>query len=84
MTGTARRRHGELRTQNPEVPLTLAPWPLLSALGYLVVATGAANNSPIFVSAAANTPGVTPGKFIPPKPLTRQIFPSSGRLAIFH
>lgn len=38
----------------------LSPWPLLSASGFLVVALGCANFSPILVSAAARTPGVAP------------------------
>lgn len=38
----------------------LAPWPLVSALGFLVVAVGASNLSPILTSAAANLPGVAP------------------------
>jgi MFS family permease len=40
--------------------VVLAPWPLVSALGFLVVAIGASNISPIVTSAAANTPGVAP------------------------
>ena len=40
--------------------VVLAPWPLASALGFLVVAIGASNISPILVSAAAHTPGVEP------------------------
>ena len=40
--------------------VVLAPWPLVSALGFLVVAIGASNISPILVSTAANTPGVEP------------------------
>lgn len=37
-----------------------APWPSLSALGFLVVAIGASNIVPILTSAAASTPGVAP------------------------
>jgi MFS family permease len=40
--------------------VVLAPWPLVSALGFLVVAIGASNMSPILTSAAARTPGVPP------------------------
>lgn len=40
--------------------VVLAPWPLVSALGFLVVAVGASNISPILTSAAANMPGVAP------------------------
>lgn len=38
----------------------LAPWPLISALGFLVVALGAANIAPILMSVAARTPGIAP------------------------
>jgi len=38
----------------------IAPWPLVSATGFLVVAIGAANISPILMSTAARTPGVAP------------------------
>ncbi len=40
--------------------VVLSPWPLLSALGFLVVAVGASNIVPLLTSAAANTPGVAP------------------------
>ncbi len=40
--------------------VVLSPSPLLSALGFLVVAAGASNIVPILTSAAANTPGVAP------------------------
>lgn len=40
--------------------VVLAPWPLLSAMGFLVVAVGASNISPVLTSASANTPGVAP------------------------
>jgi len=40
--------------------VVVAPWPLVSALGFLVVAVGASNISPILTSAAAHTPGVAP------------------------
>jgi len=40
--------------------VVLAPWPLVSALGFLVVAAGASNISPILTSAAASMPGVAP------------------------
>jgi MFS family permease len=40
--------------------VVLAPWPVVSALGFLVVAVGASNISPILTSAAANLPGVPP------------------------
>lgn len=37
-----------------------APWPLLSACGFLLVGIGAANVVPILMSTAAQTPGVPP------------------------
>jgi predicted MFS family arabinose efflux permease len=40
--------------------VVLSPWPLVSALGFLVVAIGASNISPVLTSTAANTPGVAP------------------------
>jgi MFS family permease len=36
----------------------LAPWPLLSALGFAFAGMGAANIVPILISTAANTPGM--------------------------
>jgi MFS family permease len=41
--------------------VVLAPWPMVSALGFLIVAIGASNIVPILTSAAANTPGVPAG-----------------------
>lgn len=41
--------------------VVLAPWPMVSAFGFLVVAIGASNIVPILTSAAANTPGVPAG-----------------------
>ena len=38
----------------------LAPWSLVSALGFLVVALGTANIAPILMSSAARTPGIAP------------------------
>jgi MFS family permease len=40
--------------------VVLAPWPLVSAFGFLIVAIGASNISPVLTSTAANTPGVAP------------------------
>jgi MFS family permease len=40
--------------------VVLTPWPLVSAMGYLVVAAGAANVTPLLSSAAARTPGISP------------------------
>jgi MFS family permease len=40
--------------------VVLAPVPLLSALGYLLVGIGAANASPVLISVASRTPGVAP------------------------
>jgi MFS family permease len=40
--------------------VVLAPWPLVSAMGYLIVAAGAANVAPLVSSAAARTPGIAP------------------------
>lgn len=38
----------------------VAPWPLLSACGFLLVGVGAANVVPILMSTAAQTPGAAP------------------------
>ena len=38
----------------------VAPWPLLSACGFLLVGAGAANVVPILMSTAAQTPGAAP------------------------
>jgi MFS family permease len=38
----------------------IAPYALLSASGYLLIGIGAANASPVLISAAARTPGVSP------------------------
>jgi MFS family permease len=40
--------------------VVLAPMPLVSALGYLLVGAGAANASPVLISVASRTPGVAP------------------------
>jgi MFS family permease len=40
--------------------VVLAPAALLSAAGYLLVGIGAANASPVLISVASRTPGVTP------------------------
>lgn len=40
--------------------VVLAPWPLVAALGFLVVAVGVANIAPLITSAAARAPGVPP------------------------
>jgi MFS family permease len=40
--------------------VVVAPDALLSASGYLLVGIGAANASPVLISAAARTPGVSP------------------------
>lgn len=41
--------------------VVLAPWPLVSAFGFLIVGIGAANMSPVMISAASRVPGVAPG-----------------------
>jgi MFS family permease len=41
--------------------VVLSPWAIGSAIGFLVVAVGAANISPVLTSTAANTPGVPSG-----------------------
>jgi predicted MFS family arabinose efflux permease len=40
--------------------VVIAPMPLVSALGYLLVGMGAANASPVLISVASRTPGVAP------------------------
>jgi endoglycosylceramidase len=41
-----------------ELVVVVAPSPLVGALGFLIVAAGAANVAPVLTTAAANTPGV--------------------------
>ena len=38
----------------------VAPWPVVSATGFLVIGLGAANVSPLLIGAASRTPGVPP------------------------
>jgi MFS family permease len=39
----------------------LSPWPLLSPLGFAIVAVGAANTNPVLIGAASRAPGIAPG-----------------------
>ena len=43
-----------------ELIVVVAPWPLVSALGFLIVAAGASNVAPVMMSTAANTRGIAP------------------------
>lgn len=38
----------------------VAPWPMVSAAGFLIVGVGAANVSPVMISVGSRTPGIPP------------------------